>query len=232
MLADKYEVKNYLLMELQKSLTEYIAKHFEEAVHYLDRMDKLLLSPTFHAIHSACLEKLLSRASNFDAVGANFRALVKTLPFGVFKQLLKSNIKVNNENTGNMFTSANAYMFQVWAYLLEWRNVKDPSVEMLQELYKLVKFPLMTVGFLVAEVLPFISKYTPDYHQLVLESINYQNLLKVFSTLEQSNERVLMKKQILLMQSAMCKDKLIDYSAFEPRQKSNHGVYFNNLDLF
>jgi hypothetical protein len=99
MLADKYEVKHSLLMELQKSLTEYITNHFEESVQYLDRMDKLLLSPTFHAIHSACLEKLSSRAGNFDLLAV--RAIVKTLPFGVFKQLLKSNIKVYSENTGN-----------------------------------------------------------------------------------------------------------------------------------
>jgi hypothetical protein len=94
---------------------------------------------------------------------------------------------------------------------------------MLKELFKFIKFPLMTVDFLVAAVVPFILKHTPDYLQLVLDSINYQHLATVFlQSAALASERDVMKTNLLLMQSTMCKDKLIDYSAFEPRTQSEY----------
>jgi hypothetical protein len=98
LLADKYEVSNFILTDIRNSLTTFIKDHLQEAIQYLDRMDKLLLSSTFNGIRRACLKKLLSHVSVFD--NPDGRATILSLPFGVLKQVLKSDISVASENTG------------------------------------------------------------------------------------------------------------------------------------
>jgi hypothetical protein len=97
-LADKYEVAPSLLYKMQTSLTKFIEGNLEQAVQYLDRMDKLLLSDIFQPVRQACLKKVLMHTGNLDAKDCN--EVIESLPLEAFKHVLQSDAKANSENTG------------------------------------------------------------------------------------------------------------------------------------
>jgi hypothetical protein len=103
-LADKYEVTHSLLDKIQTALTKFIEGNLTQAIQYLDRMDKLQLSPTFKPVHKVCLKKVLMHTGNLDA--EDCQEVIESLPLEAFKHVLQSEAKVNSENTGTHCNSA------------------------------------------------------------------------------------------------------------------------------
>jgi hypothetical protein len=116
---------------------------------------------------------------------------------------------------------------------MEWRVVAKPSTEIMKELLKLIKYPLMTVDFLASQVLLAIGNLTSDesYKEMVVDCINYQHLLTNYISMEQpgarnSSVRDKYREQILHMQSVMCKNEILDNQAFQARKTSLHVVFY------
>jgi hypothetical protein len=92
----------------------------------------------------------------------------------------------------------------------------------------LVKFPLIDTDVLLREVIPYLNCYrfgdTENFYEIIEACVSYQTMLAKAMTIEQcgtQKAKNTVKKQVLLMQSTLCAENILDWNAFQPRPKSS-----------
>jgi hypothetical protein len=125
------------------------------------------------------------------------------------------------------------YLFiEVWNLVCHWyedytcyHSSEQPPITALSELLKLVKFPLLDTDFLVEEVIPYLESYRlREFREIIAGCVSYQTMLAKAMTIELCGSQTLkytVKKQVLLMQSTLCDDNILDWNSFQPRPKSS-----------